>query len=172
MRFFLTSNYLTYLSSKGIGHLPNISRDFTATTFIVENERTLLLWHRKVGAWLPPGGHIEQNELPEEAARREVREETGLEVELLAPPHCYGKVRALHNPVCILLEDITEDHQHIDLIYFARITAGSAQFNPREASQMRWYSRAELEERAIAEDIRLLGQQAIAACFPSIPDKS
>ena len=147
--------------------MPNISRDFTATTFIVENERTLLLWHRKVGAWLPPGGHIEQNELPEEAARREVREETGLEVELLAPPHYYGKVRALHNPVCILLEDITEDHQHIDLIYFARSSEGTLQINPREAGDFRWYGHLDLESSEIAEDIRILGQRAIAELAPA-----
>ena len=33
-----------------------------------------------VGTWCTPGGHIEFGETPEEAARREVMEETGLEL--------------------------------------------------------------------------------------------
>ena len=64
-------------------NLDPITRDFTATTFVVEGDSTLLLWHNKVEAWLPPGGHIDPGELPEEAAVREVAEETGLRVELL-----------------------------------------------------------------------------------------
>ena len=144
------------------------TRDFTATTFIVKKGRTLLLWHKKVGAWLPPGGHIDENELPEEAARREVMEETGLDVELLVAPYPLDNVTVLHTPVCILLEEISEGHQHIDLIYFARVKAGEARLNPREASQMRWYSHGDLEHREIADDIRQLGQQAIAACFPTL----
>ena len=32
------------------------------------------------GTWAPPGGHLEFGESPEACARREVREETGLEI--------------------------------------------------------------------------------------------
>ena len=77
-----------------------------------------MLWHKKLGAWLPPGGHIDPNELPEDAAVREVREETGLEVELLGTSQQLGSVDILIQPICILLEDIQPHHQHIDLIYF------------------------------------------------------
>jgi 8-oxo-dGTP pyrophosphatase MutT (NUDIX family) len=62
---------------------PKLTRDFTATTFVVHENRTLLLHHRKLAMWLPPGGHIDPHELPDQAALREVREESGLEVELL-----------------------------------------------------------------------------------------
>ena len=63
-----------------------VTRDFTVATFVVHEGKVLLLWHRKLGMWLPPGGHIEPNELPDEAAVREVREEAGLEVRLISPP--------------------------------------------------------------------------------------
>jgi 8-oxo-dGTP pyrophosphatase MutT (NUDIX family) len=33
--------------------------------------------------WLPPGGHVERGEIPDNAAVREVFEETGLNVELV-----------------------------------------------------------------------------------------
>ena len=138
-----------------------ITRDFTATTFVVQSGRTLLLWHRKVGAWLPPGGHIDPDELPEDAAIREVIEETGLSVELLGSRNRWGEVEVLRRPVCILLEDIEPGHQHIDLIYFARVLAGQARVNPQESTQLRWCSPADLEDSTIAEDIRILGLQAI-----------
>ncbi|MEW6751299.1 MAG: NUDIX domain-containing protein [Candidatus Latescibacterota bacterium] len=143
--------------------MPQPTRDFAATTFVVQEGRTLLLWHRKTQAWLPPGGHIEPGELPEEAAVREVREETGLEVELLGEERTWGPVRVLRTPVCVLLEEIEPGHQHIDLIYFAGVTGGSLRVNPQEAGACRWYAHSELEGAEVATDIRVLGQQAIAA---------
>ena len=141
-----------------------ITRDITATTFVVYGERTLLLWHNKMQAWLPPGGHLEADELPEEGARREVREESGLVVELAPPPEApMGSVRVLHTPVCVLLEDIEPGHQHIDLIYFARTRAAEVEVNPREAASHRWFSATDLASPDVAEDIRVLGMRALAS---------
>ena len=42
--------------------------------------RFLLVWHRKLGRWLQPGGHMEPSDASVFAtARREAREETGIE---------------------------------------------------------------------------------------------
>ncbi len=42
--------------------------------------------------WAPPGGHLEINEDPEMGLRREVKEETALEIEILAVANIwYGK---------------------------------------------------------------------------------
>jgi 8-oxo-dGTP pyrophosphatase MutT (NUDIX family) len=40
--------------------------------------RALLILHRRLGVWLPPGGECEPDETPLMAARRELFEETGL----------------------------------------------------------------------------------------------
>ena len=138
-----------------------ITRDFTATTFIVHEGHTLLLLHRKLGKWFPPGGHIDPHELPDQAAIREVREETGLEIELLTHGRQLGAVRVLPQPYCILLEDIGPGHQHIDLIYFARVCGGSLAHAQREAYAARWLTWEALDDSEIAEDIRELGRRAI-----------
>ena len=57
--------------------------DFTVAIFVVQNAQVLVILHRKLGKWLPLGGHIELDEDPEQAALREAREESGLEIELL-----------------------------------------------------------------------------------------
>jgi ADP-ribose pyrophosphatase YjhB (NUDIX family) len=64
-------------------------------------------------------GHVERDELPDDAAVREVLEESGLEVELV------GERREdvsdpVHRPAGVQLENIGPGHQHIDLIYFAK----------------------------------------------------
>ena len=61
-----------------------VTRHFTATGFVVRDGHVLLHWHPKIGAWLPPGGHVEQNEDPVQAVHREVLEETGVEVEVVS----------------------------------------------------------------------------------------
>ncbi len=141
-----------------------ITRDFTATTFVVHERRTLLLLHRKLNMWLPPGGHIDPHELPHEAAIREVREEAGFEVELLTTGSVLGNVRVLPQPYCILLEDIAPGHQHIDLIYFARVRGGVLNPSERETQAARWVTWEELDAPDISEDIRELGRRAIELC--------
>ena len=62
--------------------------DFTVAIFVVHDAKILLIHHRKLDKWLPLGGHIELEEDPEQAALRETKEESGLDVELLGerPP--------------------------------------------------------------------------------------
>ncbi|OGV96324.1 hypothetical protein A2W24_01280 [Microgenomates group bacterium RBG_16_45_19] len=59
-------------------------RCFTATGFCLYNHKILLVKHQKLKIWLAPGGHLDVNELPHQAAVREVFEETGLKVKAVS----------------------------------------------------------------------------------------
>ena len=62
------------------------TRDFTATAFVVWQGKVLLHKHKKLGEWFPCGGHIEKDELPDEAAVREVAESAGVKLGAVAQP--------------------------------------------------------------------------------------
>ena len=62
-----------------IGHAPILM--VGAAVLVVDEQNRLLLMKRSdSGCWGPPGGAVEPGEVVETAARREAREETGLEV--------------------------------------------------------------------------------------------
>ena len=54
-------------------------RAFSVAIFCRHGGQILLVKHKRLGTWLPVGGELEPGETPLEAARRELREETGLE---------------------------------------------------------------------------------------------
>jgi 8-oxo-dGTP pyrophosphatase MutT (NUDIX family) len=122
--------------------------DFTVAIFVVQNSRVLLIHHRKLDKWLPLGGHIELEEDPEQAALREAREESGLEVELIGdrPPTTEPGTRALIAPRFLDIHRITETHEHIGMIYWARPMNGTLTLAELEHHDLRWCSSVELDE--------------------------
>lgn len=60
-------------------------RHFTASANVLhDHERVLLVQHNKLKQWLQPGGHIDPNEDPAQAAQREALEETGIHTEVIS----------------------------------------------------------------------------------------
>lgn len=150
------------------------TRHFVATVYVVNDGAVALHEHEKLGMWLPPGGHIDRDELPHEAAKRETREEIGLDVELVAPDGDgleSAAARSIPKPQHFLLEDINVSdgevgHQHIDFVYYGRVE--SREIDPADgetpAEAWEWITPAELDgnERYPA-DVREAGTRAVDA---------
>jgi 8-oxo-dGTP pyrophosphatase MutT (NUDIX family) len=125
-----------------------MKQHFTCTGFVVDGDRTLLLWHRRLRMWVPPGGHLEPDEDPVTAVLREIHEETGLEAEVLPLTDTFpfpypGQIAP---PYTILLEDSAEPgepHKHIDMIYFCR-PIDSTTLHPPEGAVVTWVEEKDL----------------------------
>jgi len=138
-----------------------MQREFTATVHIIEEGRVLLIHHRKFGKWMPPGGHIEPNETPAEAAIREAKEETGLDIVLQAQENVWierSNARSMPRPYMCLLEEVPPQgsrphHQHMDMIFVGTPVGGALKQNHEETEGVRWWSLDELEKLTPDVDI-------------------
>lgn len=141
----------------------NVKRDFTATTLVVHRGKVLLHQHRKLGLLLPLGGHIEPDELPDDAARREVQEESGFNVTLHEPSPVWPltDVRQLARPVAVLLEDIEPDHQHVDLIYLGTLADDSEYPAGSGSEELVWLTAEEVEAIEMPDNVRELCRYAL-----------
>lgn len=146
-----------------------LDKHFTATTYLLnrKTQSTLLHWHRKIKTWLPPGGHIEINENPEEAARREVEEETGIiEFHFISnQEEVLGKIddrsNLLRLPHYLLEEEIEINHYHLDWIFYAFVEIHSDEivFNN---TTFKWFNIKQLElENSMFENVRYLAIKGI-----------
>src|SRR3989344_1598472 len=99
--------------------------DFTVEVFIVYKDKVLLRMHDKHKIWLSIGGHIELNEDPIEAAVREVKEEVGLEVEIVGHKPSIkdeSDYKHLLAPKYLDSHYVNDVHQHVVFVYFAKAT--------------------------------------------------
>ena len=139
--------------------------DFTVAIFVVHAGKVLLIHHRKLDRWLPLGGHIELDEDPEQAALREAKEESGLDVELLGerPPTTGAGTRALIAPRFLDIHYITDNHEHIGMIYWARPQNGSLTLAVDEHHDIRWCSAENLDNLtpAMSEAVKWYCRRAI-----------
>jgi ADP-ribose pyrophosphatase YjhB (NUDIX family) len=124
--------------------------DFTVGCYIVFDNKVLLVNHPRYDTWLVPGGHIELDEDPEEALFREIKEETGLEVEIVStkPSMNFPNNKFIYMPAYISVHDANPPHKHIGLSYFAKA---------------KWFSTSDLEDQTynMPQEIRHFAKEAI-----------
>ena len=139
--------------------------DFTVAAFIVFKSKVLLVNHPRYGKWLPPGGHIELDEDPDEALLREIKEETGLEnVQILSSRPSFSDEgrKPLFTPHYLDVHEANPPHHHIALVYFGR-TTDNKHMKSDEHTEAKWFSAVELEKPKfkISSDIKFYSQEAI-----------
>ncbi len=136
-------------------------REFCATVYIIQDDKVLLIYHRKHNKWLPPGGHMNADEIPHETAIREAKEETGIDIEIVSQENVwvkYSSARSIPRPYLMLLEESPPHkdkpyHQHIDFVYLAKPVGGELIQNEAETEGLRWWAFDEIESLKPGIDI-------------------
>jgi ADP-ribose pyrophosphatase YjhB (NUDIX family) len=99
-----------------------------------DDGRVLLVYETDQDAWSTPGGAIEVDERPEDAARREVLEETGLVVRL------DGIVTVLGGPEFHTHYKNGDEVAYVATVYRATVTGGAPAPDGDEVTAAEWFA--------------------------------
>jgi 8-oxo-dGTP diphosphatase len=128
------------------------SPQLIALACVVRTGQVLLVKHSyDLGLWGLPGGMVEPGESTEDAAIREVREETGLEVVMTG------------------LLAIGDRGDRLIIVHGADVVGGEVMADPGEIEEVRWFSRDDLAQ--VNGSVFALGAEiaalATAELFPT-----
>ena len=134
---------------------------FSVAVYARRGDRVLVIEHQRLNTWLPIGGELEAGETPLEAAKRELREETGLE----------GAFRPLADALDGVPPGLIgyEEHQagskglHMNFVFVCEVAA-TAEVTPNdEFDGWRWVDRDALAELESPLNVRQFGFVALDA---------
>ena len=82
------------------------------------------------GKWCIPAGHLEPNETLFEGAKREIKKESGFDVELTG--------------LCQICDGAKEGKTIIIIVFTAKILGGEIKIDPSEILDVKWFTYAEI----------------------------
>jgi 8-oxo-dGTP diphosphatase len=112
-----------------------------ATVMVVDDDGRVLMV-RNIGneVWSTLGGMIEPEEHPEDAVRREVKEETNLDVEVTE------LLTVLGGPECVVVYPNGDQVSYVASVYSARPIGGDELPDQDEVAEIGWFSPSELTD--------------------------
>ncbi|MBW2987959.1 nucleoside triphosphate hydrolase [Candidatus Woesearchaeota archaeon] len=123
--------------------------DLVVAGYLIHRNKVLLIKHKKIGKWLPPGGHIEPNETPDEALKREIKEELNLDIEILNTTRVAeeGNIKQqLAVPFYVNVHSVGS-HDHCCLFYICKPkNPEQIALNQAELDGYKWFTKEELKQ--------------------------
>ena len=136
--------------------------------FLIQNKKVLLIYHPIIEKWLPVGGHIDENETPEQSLKKEFKEEVGLDIAVInssqkvyiaeteirrqAPNPFYSEIHSSgnHNHHCqFFICKLIDERQKVKV-------------DGIEVKEFKWFTKDELiSDDQVGEDIKTVALLAL-----------
>lgn len=139
-------------------HIEDGQYDFTVSGYVVHDNKTLLIRHKKLPIWGPPSGHIELHQNPIDALYMEIREEAGIQAEDLTliethtetnnfRRHTSSGKPSVRIPVPFDVDEHTYGelpHNHVDFGYILTSSTDVVIPEEGESQEYKWFTDEEL----------------------------
>jgi ADP-ribose pyrophosphatase YjhB (NUDIX family) len=120
-----------------------------------EAGRMLLIRHAVDGKWVVPGGVVEPDEHPAARVVEEVREETGLDVEVVRLVGVCG------GPQCRVVYGNGDEVSYVAIVYECAVVGGSLEPDGVEAVEAAFFARDEICRLELSS----IGREILAAAL-------
>ena len=123
--------------------------------------------HKKFNKWTPPGGHIEENETPADAVKREFLEELSVNIEIIpaAPSAFVGDDNATPIPLPFHMDLEIEgfDVPHIGYFFYITLPDPGSKLSHQESEvkALGWFSKEDLINLNTFDQVKALAAYAI-----------
>lgn len=129
--------------------------------FLIRNEKVLLIYHPIIEKWLAVGGHIDENETPEQSMVKEFKEEVGLDITVMNSSQKVDIVeteirKQAPNPFYSEIHS-AGDHNHHCQFFICKLIdeKQKVKVDGIEVKEFKWFTKDELiSDDQVGEDIK------------------
>ncbi|MFH0978598.1 MAG: NUDIX hydrolase [Candidatus Woesearchaeota archaeon] len=125
--------------------------------------KLLLINHKKSGLWMGIGGHIAEDETPDQALKREFKEEMNLDIEILNRndlPKNGNIIAQLALPFYVNVHNVGT-HNHCCFFYLCSAkNLNRIKPRPSEIADFAWFSKQDLKQSRVPPDVRNIALKA------------
>ena len=136
-----------------------LRRAFSVAVYPRFGDKVLVIHHKRLGVWLPPGGELHAGETPLEAAVRELEEETGLKGRF---PHTSEVAGVPPGLIGYEEHPAGSKGQHLNFVFVCDVDTNDVRPND-EFTRWRWVTFAEGPWDEAPPNVGQLAKIAIAA---------
>jgi len=105
----------------------------------IKNKKIYLCHHKKANDWIPPGGHIDENELPTQTVIRECKEELSINIKS-------GQIEFLNLSVKQIKNSDQICKTHFDIWYLTHLKTQPINFLQKEFLDAKWVTISEAKK--------------------------
>lgn len=115
----------------------------TVIYLVREDGKVLLHWNKNMQTWIPIGGHINFGETPDETIKREVKEETGFDFDLLKEPFIEGNSKVI-NFHRFQIDKVPHHNEHMTFVFIGKCKNYTDKQETDENEKLKWFSEEEI----------------------------